>query len=44
MILILYIVDIDVEYKHRGLSKTQIYRQVYEFIDKCRMLVGMLKY
>jgi len=31
-------------YKHRDLSKTQIYQQVYEFIGKCRMLVGISMY
>jgi len=31
-------------YKHRRLAKCTIYQQVYEFIGKCRMLVGILKY
>jgi len=31
-------------YKHRDLSKPTMYQQVYEFIGKCRMLVGILKY
>jgi len=41
MILILYLSDTNKEYKHRRLSKCTMYQQVYEFIGKSRMLVGI---
>jgi len=38
MILIPYLSDTNKEYKHRSLSKTPIYQQVYEFIGKPDLL------
>jgi len=39
MILILYVFDTNKDNKHRGLSKTPIYQQVYAFIRKPDLLL-----